>query len=110
MGAVYLDGGLAEAGRIVQEFFIPLINEVVGGHRERDYKTVLQEKLQQFSTAPPSYTIIKEEGPDHNKVFTAAVLHRGCILGSGVGHSKKLAEQQAAKSALTRLRTGEDSF
>ncbi|HUW63807.1 MAG TPA: ribonuclease III [Spirochaetia bacterium] len=108
LGAVYLGGGIAEAKRVVHEYFIPLINEVVGGHRERDYKTVLQEKLQQYSTAPLSYTIVKEEGPDHNKIFTAAVVYRGRILGNGAGHSKKLAEQQAARSALVQLRTEGD--
>ena len=108
LGAVYLDGGIKEARRIVAEYFVPLINEVVEGHREQDYKTLLQEKLQQHSTAPLSYTIIKEEGPDHNKVFTAAVVYRGRVLGCGAGHSKKLAEQQAARSALGQLHSGGD--
>lgn len=104
LGAVYLGGGLAEAQRLVAEFFIPLVDQVIQGRRvEADYKTRLQETVQQQSAAPLTYTILKEEGPDHDKTFTAAVLYRGRILGSGTGHSKKLAEQQAAKSALTHL-------
>ncbi|MDA8335730.1 MAG: ribonuclease III [Peptococcaceae bacterium] len=110
LGAVYLTGGAAEAKRIVTGYFVPMIDQVVQGHREQDYKTLLQEKLQQNSTAPLSYTIIKEEGPDHNKVFTAAVVYRGRVLGSGAGHSKKLAEQQAARSALAQLQTGDEGL
>jgi ribonuclease-3 len=104
LGAVYLDRGLAEAQRLVREFFVPLINQVIEGRRvEADYKTRLQETLQQRSASPLTYTILKEEGPDHDKTFTAAVIYRGRILGSGTGHSKKLAEQQAAKCALSHL-------
>jgi len=109
LGAVYLAGGLPEAGRIVTDYFVPLIRQVVEGRREQDYKTLLQERLQQSSTAPLNYAIIKEEGPDHAKVFTAAVVYRGRVLGSGAGHSKKLAEQQAARNALAQLQTGGDA-
>ncbi len=70
---------------------------------DRDYKTELQETLQQTSPEPLSYVIMNETGPDHNKTFTAGVIYRGQVIGRGNGHSKKEAEQQAAKDAFAHL-------
>ena len=66
----------------------------------KDYKTVLQEKLQENGQVLIEYTIIKEQGPDHNKFFVAEVTHEGKLLGKGSGKSKKEAEQNAANHAL----------
>ena len=66
----------------------------------KDYKTVLQEKLQEHGEVSIKYEIIKEEGPDHNKMFTAQVECNGKKLAIGSGKSKKNAEMQAAKKAL----------
>lgn len=66
----------------------------------KDYKTVLQEKLQKNGDVHIEYKIIDEKGPDHNKTFVAEVLVNGQVLATGEGSSKKHAEMQAAKKAL----------
>ena len=67
---------------------------------QKDYKTVLQEKLQKNGDIHIEYKVVEEKGPDHNKTFTSEVIANGKILASGTGKSKKLAEMQAAKKAL----------
>ena len=70
---------------------------------EKDYKTMLQEKLQEHGNVKITYKIIKETGPDHNKTFEAEVELNGKELAKGKGKSKKLAEMSAAKKALENL-------
>jgi len=103
LGAIYLDQGLAAARRFVLQWLSPIIEDVIAGRLDRDYKTELQETLQQTSPEPLSYIIMNETGPDHDKTFTAGVIYRGKIIGQGSGHSKKEAEQRAAKDAFNHL-------
>jgi len=100
LGAVYLDGGLKEAGKFALDHLSEVIADVLEGRVDRDYKTELQEILQKRSSSPVSYVILKEDGPAHNRFFTAGVLFMGKQMGVGTGHSKKEAEQQAARHAL----------
>ncbi|MEW6173374.1 MAG: ribonuclease III [Bacillota bacterium] len=100
LGALYLDRGLEKAAEFLLLQLEPVINGVLEGRQERDYKTELQELLQQHSRESVSYVILKEEGPDHAKCFTAGVFWRGTCLGQGEGRSKKEAEQRAAREAL----------
>lgn len=100
LGAIYLDAGLEEARRVVLRELADIIKEVGTGNALRDYKTELQELLQRKAADPIRYFIIDEQGPDHDKTFTAVVEYRGKRMGSGRGKSKKEAEQQAAKMAL----------
>ena len=103
IAAMFLDGGLEPAKKFIIENLkneIEIASKNVG---QKDYKTVLQEKLQQSGSVHIEYNILKEEGPDHNKSFTAEVLCDGKILAKGSGKSKKNAEMQAAKSALENL-------
>jgi len=100
LGAVYLDAGLEEARRVALEQLADVIEDVKSGQAVRDYKTDLQEMLQRKSPDPIQYSIINEEGPDHDKTFTAAVEYQGERLGWGRGRTKKEAEQQAAKMTL----------
>ncbi len=97
IAAMYLDGGLEN----VKEFIINnLKNEIEISSKSvgnKDYKTVLQEKLQTQKIANIEYEIIKESGPDHNKLFTAQVKFNGKVLATGTGKSKKSAEMQAAR-------------
>jgi ribonuclease-3 len=102
LGAVYLDQGLGKAGELAVQFLTPVLRDVLEGRLERDYKTELQEFVQQHDGEQVQYVILKEEGPDHHKTFKAGVLYRGKLAGSGTGRSKKDAEQQAAKSALLK--------
>lgn len=100
LGALYLDQGLAVASELALRFLAPLIKDVLEGRLDRDYKTELQEIVQQRGGEQVQYKILREEGPDHHKIFTAGVMYKGQLAGSGTGRSKKDAEQQAAKSAL----------
>lgn len=103
LGAVYLDQGLEAARHFALEYLRILIKDIMQGKLERDFKTDLQEILQKKSSAPVNYVILKEEGPDHDKTFTAGVVYMGREMGRGTGHSKKEAEQQAARIALHKM-------
>lgn len=99
IAAIYLDGGMEPADKFVQEH---ILSGVAGDAQRRgtDYKTALQELIQQKSGKVVSYAMISESGPDHRKVFTAQVLVNNEPAGRGTGNTKKEAEQSAAKSAL----------
>lgn len=104
IAAIYLDGGLEEARRFIEENLkdeIEIASKHVG---QKDYKTVLQEKLQEHGEVKIVYTIINEKGPDHDKIFEAEVECNGKQLAVGTGKSKKQAEMQAAKKALESLK------
>jgi len=100
-GAVYLDGGFDAVRRIIFRLFESVVDKICAP--PRDCKTTLQEILQKNSRATAVYRIIGDDGPSHNKTFTAEVTHQGNVIGVGVGHSKKDAEQNAAQSALQAL-------
>lgn len=101
VGAIYLQYGLQEARRMILELLKPEIAEVAEGNYG-DYKTLLQEKAQR-EEAEVSYRILAEEGPDHNKRFTAGVFLQGELKGQGIGRTKKEAEQRAAQQVLEEL-------
>lgn len=105
-GAVYLDGGMRTAARLVRELFLPRIRGQVEGGTVQDYKTSLQELAATRIGALPEYRIV-ESGPDHAKLFRATVLLGGQRYGAGEGRSKKEAEQAAAKVAVERIRRSE---
>ena len=97
IAALYLDGGM-EAAR---NFILPFITE--GKHAEADYKTRLQEIVQQNPEERLSYVVESESGPDHDKNFVVAVRFNSDRVARGEGRSKKAAEQCAAKEALKLL-------
>ena len=105
IAAIYLDSNSIET---VQRFILDNIKEKVeyASHNVglKDYKTVLQEKLQENGEVLIQYEIIKEEGPDHNKTFTAEVKCDGKSLAIGSGRSKKHAEMEAAKKAIENMK------
>lgn len=101
LAAVYLDGGIGSARKIIQRFI--LCREIEGLNSSRDYKTALQELVQRESGQVLKYRLTGEEGPDHDKRFFVEVDLNGAPLGSGKGHSKKEAEQMAAKAAIAKL-------
>jgi ribonuclease-3 len=101
-GAVYLDLGLDVARELIERLFRPRMDAYVRGEGDRDYKTILQELASQEIRAMPEYRL-QERGPDHQKEFTAIVYLGGEPMGSGVGRSKKEAEQQAAREAYVRI-------
>ena len=97
IAALYLDGGM----EVARNFILPFITE--GKTAEDDYKTRLQEVVQQDPSAVLKYEVTGETGPDHNKQFTVCVWRNGELLAEGRGRSKKAAEQHAAKVALEKL-------
>lgn len=100
IAAIYFDADLEEAERFIIE---NLKEEAVIASKnvgQKDYKTVLQEKLQIHGEVHIKYEIIKEEGPDHNKKFTARVSCNNKVLAIGEGRTKKNAEMEAARKAL----------
>jgi len=103
LGAVYLDQGLERAAKFILPYLELVLNDVLAGRLTRDYKTELQEILQQKAPDPINYVIVSEKGPDHDKTFTAAAVYLGREIGRGVGRSKKEAEQEAARLALQNL-------
>ncbi len=101
IAASFLDGGMEAAKRFVDRFV--LCDVPVGKLHNLDYKTALQELVQQKKDQVLSYVLIGQSGPDHNKLFTAAVMLNGEQIGSGTGSSKKRAEQEAARAAMELL-------
>ena len=101
-GAVYLDAGLDESRSLIERLFRPLMEAYARGEGERDYKTILQELASRELRTMPEYRL-EERGPDHEKEFTATVFLNGEPLGTGVGKSKKEAEQRAAREAFDHV-------
>ncbi|MGI6745398.1 MAG: ribonuclease III [Acutalibacteraceae bacterium] len=100
IAAVFLDGGIKVARSFVLGFLVPAIEK---RDVDEDYKTMLQELIQKERGNSVRYELIAETGPDHDKVFTAAVILNGKVVGEGSGKSKKEAQQSAAKAALELL-------
>ena len=101
--AVYLDGGIQAASRLIHRVLLDGAKEEAVEERRRDFKTALQELVQRQADQVLTYRMVGEQGPDHAKVFMAEVLLNGAAIGSGSGHSKKEAEQSAARAALEKL-------
>lgn len=102
LAAIYIDGGMDAAKKHVLRFIIPELE-----NREyelfKDYKTLLQEVIQRNPEERLTYVLTDESGPDHDKRFTVEVHLNSNVVGCGVGRSKKQAEQEAARQALTLM-------
>lgn len=104
IAAIYMDGGLEPAKKFIIENLKDEIKNATQHVGNKDYKTVLQEKLQENGNVKISYRIINEIGPDHDKTFEAEVAVNGKKIAKGKGKSKKHAEMEAAKKALEIIR------
>ncbi len=100
LGAIYLDQGISAARRFVERWLLDKSNEILGDTEKRNFKSMLQERVQAHLRIHPRYRVVSQEGPDHHKRFTVEVMIRGRVFGVGTGHNKKEAEQQAARQAL----------
>jgi ribonuclease-3 len=100
IAAIYFDGGLEEAEKFIIDNLKEAAEVASKNVGKKDYKTVLQEELQKNGEVKIEYNIIKEEGPDHDKKFTAEVKCDGKFLAIGEGRTKKAAEMEAARKAL----------
>lgn len=103
IAAIYLDGGMAPAADFVRRQLKRPVEDAISGKVFLDYKTHLQELIQTRRENRIRYEIVREEGPDHCKVFHTQVLLNETIVGSGQGRSKKEAEQEAARAAIDAL-------
>ena len=101
LAAVYLDGGIGSARKIIQRYI--LCREIKGLNSSRDYKTALQELVQRESGQVLKYRLTGEEGPDHDKRFFVEGDLNGTPVGTGKGHRKKEAEPMPATAAIAKL-------
>ena len=101
IGAIYLDGGLANAKEFVHRF---ILNDIEHKQLFYDSKTILQEIVQAEFKDSLVYEMVKEDGPDHNKTFEVCVKIGGRVIGRGTGRTKKSAEQVAAYHGICELK------
>lgn len=105
LGAIYRDGGFAAVQSVVQEVYTPLLDQAMTDAPLNDPKSELQEWLAAQHRAVPTYELIAEEGPAHERRFTVSVNLNGEQIATGEGRSKKAAQQAAARAALQQLQT-----
>ncbi len=106
--AIYLDSNFDNARKFVINTILTDFEKIIKSEELINYKSILQEYTQSKFQIPPSYRIINEEGPDHKKIFTIEVYFQDQKLGTGVGYSKKEAQQCAAKEACAKLNLATD--
>lgn len=102
IGAMFLDSGYEQVRDFILGVLEEFIDEAIAGRLVKDYKSAIQELLQAQGVKAPSYQVSKEEGPDHNKTFFVDLIIDGKVYGNGIGHTKKQAEQNAAKQVLEK--------
>lgn len=100
IGALFLDQGLTSVATFVNETLLSNVKEFVEKKSFKDPKSLLQEYAQAKKMGSPVYKVTKEEGPAHAKTFTVSVYVATKLVGTGLGHSKQEAEENAAKQAL----------
>jgi ribonuclease-3 len=101
IGALYLDGGLEASEKFIQENILINAREKAS-QPLKDAKSMLQEIVQSKGIPAPSYNVVAEDGPDHNKIFNVEVIIAKKSFAEGTGKSKSEAEQKAAKKALSK--------
>ncbi len=107
VGAIFIDGGIKKARKFVMRTHIKKLKDDVPDDMFINYKGQLIEHLQANGFSPPTYNLEKETGYEHSKEFIVSAWAGETFLGRGIGKSKKLAEQNAAKDALNNIKSGE---
>ncbi len=105
IGALYHDQGIEAVKTFILGIMAPKIEAIVEKKSFKDPKSMLQEHLQAQKQSSPVYKVLEEEGPPHAKTFTIGVYVQETLLGTGVGKSKQVAEENAAKQALEKIQT-----
>lgn len=103
IGGIYLDQGLEAVTEFVEETLLSKIEALINEHGLKDPKSLLQEIIQERHKVSPTYKIIKEEGPDHAKIYTVGVYLENKLLAEGSGRSKQEAEKDSAQNALSTI-------
>ena len=102
-GSVFLDGSFDAAKACIRRVLLSDVSEIFEGEDNINFKSLLQEYIQALHKIPPRYRVESTAGPEHHKEFSVEVSVRGQVLGTGDGKTKKLAEQEAAKTAYKKL-------
>lgn len=102
LGAIYLDQGYETAEKFVKTYLLPRVDEIVSKKLWRDSKSLVQEMAQEHVGVTPSYKVIQESGPDHDKHFVIGIFFGTEQIAEGKGKSKQEGEQQAAEAALIK--------
>ena len=110
IAAIYLDSSFEEARKFVERQVLGAVKKGILSTSDDNYKSMLLEYAQGHGFGIPRYGIVKEEGPDHDRIFTVEVTLADECIGSGSGRSKKEAEQQAAEQGLEHILRGESSI
>ncbi|MCK6380685.1 MAG: ribonuclease III [Leptospiraceae bacterium] len=104
LGAIYLDQGLNTSKKFILNHIKDLVDNLEKIEAIKDYKTILQEYCQKKYRFVPSYELVSETGPDHDKEFRIHVSIKGVVSSEGIGKNKRKAEQNAAKNVLKQLK------
>lgn len=104
-GAIYLERGFEDAAKFIEKHILTKLDGILESGSWRDPKSYLQEVSQRVDNTTPTYKVLHEEGPDHDKVFTLGVFVGEKKMGEGIGPSKQVAQQSAARSALEAYRS-----
>ncbi|MCX7879416.1 MAG: ribonuclease III [Ignavibacteria bacterium] len=102
IGAIYLDSGIETARKFIIAKLIPIL-ESEDIFQDKNYKSILMEKVQAVGKAPPVYKVLEESGPPHERIFYVGVYIDNLLIATSSGFSKKQAEQNAAKKAIEKL-------
>jgi ribonuclease-3 len=108
IGSIYLERGYDEAAAFIEKHILSKLEKILKEGSWRDPKSHLQEVSQRLDNETPSYRVLDEAGPDHDKVFTLGVFVGNKMMGEGSGPSKQVAQQQAARAALAAYEMRED--
>ena len=108
IGALYLDAGMITAKKFIRKIILSSSRIKIASTIDYNYKSLLLEQSQAAGTGVPRYTIIKSEGPDHDRLFTVEVKVNNEVFGIGAGKNKKDAEQAAASEALKKIETSDN--
>ncbi|MCA9265844.1 MAG: ribonuclease III [Planctomycetales bacterium] len=108
VAAIYLDGGIDPARNFIETHMVPQIDQVASGSSGENYKSLLQHYAQREYGKTPTYTLVDQKGPDHNKMFKVAATIGKLAFAPAWGKSKKEAEQRAARKAISDLEESND--
>ena len=109
IGAIYLDQGYESAREFIAKHILVKTDMVIEEGLWRDPKSYVQELAQKVDGITPVYKTLKEEGPDHDKLFTVGLYVGGSLKGTGIGHSKQEAQTAAAREGVKKYRAGQKS-
>lgn len=100
LGSIYLEKGYNEAKNLIDKQILPQLKHILDSGSWRDPKSHIQEVMQRVDGATPSYRVLAEDGPDHDKVFTIGLFNGEDLISQGSGSSKQAGQEAAAKAAL----------